>query len=149
MTPDEYEKRYGHLRTKSGMMRLGPESWSGSYRPASDLTAAQIVQWIANQLEEIPNREFHVWQVHLSPMAYGMIKERYWEAITLEKFCEWMTIGSDSEDGETLWEVRLELAGTIGDHDDFYTDKIADKVEILLQIAHEDSYYHQYEYYED
>jgi len=130
------------------MMRLGPETWSGSYRPASDLTAEQIIEWIADQLDEIPNREFDSWQVHLSPMAYGMIKERFWEAIELDGYHQWITIGNDSETGGDQWEVRLELAGTIGDYGEMHSDEIADKVEILLQVAHEDPYYHEYEYYE-
>jgi len=101
------------------------------HRPGSELTAEQIVFWISECLDSVPNRTKYKWKVWFSEMAYGIVKERFWEHISLIGYQEWLRLPSPKA-GE--WSMRVRIAGTEGDIEDMFGNEIIDRVTITLEI---------------
>lgn len=101
------------------------------HRPGSEIDAAQILLWVAECLEMVPHRSDKKWRLWLSEMAYGMVKERFCEFITLELFNDRIWVPSPTP-GE--WSIWVRLAGADGSYEDMVSDEIIDKVTITLEI---------------
>lgn len=67
-------------------------------------------------------------------MAYGMVKEKYWEHITLHEYHEWLRIPSPNFPDPDSWSLRIRIAGTEGDYEDMFSDEIIDRVTIKIEI---------------
>lgn len=101
------------------------------HRPGSELIAAQIVLWISDCLDSVPDRTKYKWKVWFSEMACGMVKERFWEHISLIGYKEWLRIPS-RKPGD--WSLRIRIAGTEGGIEDLTGDEIIDRVTVKLEI---------------
>lgn len=101
------------------------------HRPGSELIAEQIVFWISQRLDSFPDRTKYKWKVWFSEMAYGMVKEKYWQHIALIGWQEWLRLPSPNP-GD--WSLRVRIAGTEGDKEDMDSDKIIDRVTIKVEI---------------
>ena len=100
-------------------------------RPGRDVTAEQIIYWIANTLDEVPDRTRHTWRVWFGQLAYDKVKERYGPWIETVGWFEWIKVRAPDLES---WELRLKIGGVISDIEEMNTRGVVDRITVTLEI---------------
>ncbi len=123
-----------------------PDGFDGFYVCTPDglkVVPERILLWIIDSLESFPDRERYRWKVEFGYKADRIFRELFGHCIYKIGYKEWMKIYSRRE-GE--WEIRLRIAGQIGDKRDMFGHEEIDRIMISLDIDDLDAmgYYDPY-----